>query len=287
MTAMAELPGLWAPASPPAAAAARMPPVRIPPARVSPAGASRARVSPARVSPARLPSVPAAPAARRPVPLPSDPLRSDPVSSDLVRSDPVSSDPGLPVPVPPGREAGARAPEPREPGPRLVGSDAGRPGPARPASPRRPVRSAPGGSRPGVRSDTPRRSVPTPAAPPSRGALGLLRQAAAGLAEAHREDDPLLRYPAAYLAALRAAAAVLAVRAEPGPRRAATRNVWQLLARVAPEWGEWATFFASCSDTRAAAEAGIHRLVPRRDADDLLHQAEQFVTLVGSTLPLR
>ena len=102
-----------------------------------------------------------------------------------------------------------------------------------------------------------------------------------GLAEAHREADPLLRYPAAYLAALRAAAAVLAVRARPKPRRGAPRDVWHLLAEVAPELGEWAAFFASCSDTRAAAEAGIARLVGRRDADDLLRQAEQFVGIVG------
>jgi hypothetical protein len=139
---------------------------------------------------------------------------------------------------------------------------------------------------PGLRIPAPRRGE-RPVPPPPRAALALLRQAAAGLAEAHREEDPLRRYPAAYLAALRAAAAVLAVRAEPAPRRGATRNVWQLLAGVAPELGEWAAFFASCSDTRAAAEAGIHRLVRRRDADDLLRQAEQFVALVGTTVPLR
>ncbi len=131
------------------------------------------------------------------------------------------------------------------------------------------------------------RRVPVPRpAPTPRTALGLLRQAAAGLAEAHRDDDPLRRYPAAYLAALRAAAAVLAVRAEPAPRGAG-RNVWDLLTRVAPELGEWAAYFASCSGTRAAAEAGIARLVPRRDADDLLRQAEQFVALVGASVPLR
>ncbi len=33
-------------------------------------------------------------------------------------------------------------------------------------------------------------------APVSRAALALLRQAADGLAEAHRTDDPMLRYPA-------------------------------------------------------------------------------------------
>ncbi|MDT7581040.1 MAG: hypothetical protein QOK35_2304 [Pseudonocardiales bacterium] len=128
---------------------------------------------------------------------------------------------------------------------------------------------------------------PTPAPPTSRAALGLLRQAGDGLAEAHREAEPLLRYPAAYLAALRAAAAVLSVRARPRPRRGAPRDVWNLLAEVAPELGEWSAFFASCSDTRAAAEAGIARLVGRRDADDLLRQAEQFVGIVRTLVPLR
>jgi SAV_6107-like HEPN len=132
------------------------------------------------------------------------------------------------------------------------------------------------------------RSGPRPvAAPTSRAALGLLRQAADGLTEAHRAEDPLLRYPAAYLAALRAGAAVLAVRARPQPRRGSTRNVWELLAEVAPEFAEWAAFFSSCSATRAAAEAGIARLVGRREADDLLRQAEQFVGLVTASVPVR
>jgi hypothetical protein len=133
----------------------------------------------------------------------------------------------------------------------------------------------------------PRRGPRPVEAPTSRAALGLLRQAADGLAEAHRVEDPLHRYPAAYLAALRAGAAVLAVRARPQPRRGATRNVWQLLAEVAPELAEWAAFFSSCSATRAAAEAGIARLVGRREADDLLRQAEQFVGLVTASVPVR
>ncbi|MHA6630125.1 SAV_6107 family HEPN domain-containing protein [Pseudonocardia sichuanensis] len=166
--------------------------------------------------------------------------------------------------------APARVPQPRTPvAPRSRAAGAG-PAPARPAP-----RAAPAPTS---------RAAP---APTSRAALGLLRQAADGLAEAHRVDDPLLRYPAAYLAALRAGAAVLAVRARPRPRRGSTRNVWQLLAEVAPEFAEWALFFASCSDTRAAAEAGIARLVGRRDADDLLRQAEQFVGIVTASVPLR
>ncbi|TCK25050.1 SAV_6107 family HEPN domain-containing protein [Pseudonocardia endophytica] len=150
----------------------------------------------------------------------------------------------------------------------------------------RPVAGRPrpgaGGARGGAR-----RGGPPPLPPTPREALSLLRQAADQLAEGHREEDPLHRYPAAYLAALRAGAAVLAMRARPRPRRGAPRDVWQLLAEVAPELEEWAVFFASCSRTRAAAEAGISRAVTRRDADDLLRQSEQFVELVGGLLPVR
>ncbi|MCW0213248.1 MAG: SAV_6107 family HEPN domain-containing protein, partial [Pseudonocardia sp.] len=124
-------------------------------------------------------------------------------------------------------------------------------------------------------------------APVPPAALGLLRQASQCVAEGHLNPEPLRRYPAAYLAALRAGAAVLAVRARPKPRRGASRSVWQLLGEVAPELGEWAAFFAACSDTRAAAEAGIERLVSRRDADDLLRQAEQFVGIVRELVTAR
>ena len=133
----------------------------------------------------------------------------------------------------------------------------------------------------------PRRVARPVAAPTPRAALALLRQAAEGLAEAHRRPEPLMRYPAAYLAALRAGAAVLALRARPAPKRRGSRSVWSLLGDVAPELSEWAAYFASCSDTRAAAEAGIARLVGRRDADDLLRQAEQFVGIVRAAVPVR
>jgi hypothetical protein len=139
----------------------------------------------------------------------------------------------------------------------------------------------------GARGGARRPGPPPPAAPPPREALSLLRQAADQLDEGEREQDPLHRYPAAYLAALRAGAAVLAMRARPRPRRGAPRDVWQLLAEVAPELEEWAVFFASCSRTRAAAEAGISRAVTRRDADDLLRQAGQFVAVVRDLLPVR
>ncbi|MGE4009045.1 SAV_6107 family HEPN domain-containing protein, partial [Pseudonocardia sp.] len=175
----------------------------------------------------------------------------------------------------PGQTVLPFVPGPRRP--RQAGRGRGGEAPARPAATGR--RAGTGGAR--------TRRAPLAAPPTSRHGSALLRQAQEGLAEARILDDPLRRYPAAYLSALRAAAAVLAVRARPQPRRGATRNVWDLLAGVAPELGEWAAFFASCSATRAAAEAGIARLVSRRDADDLLRQAEQFVALVAADIPGR
>jgi HEPN domain-containing protein len=121
-----------------------------------------------------------------------------------------------------------------------------------------------------------------PGPPPSPAARSLLRQADEGLREAEEAPDASRRFAAAYLAALRAGAAVLAVRAQPAGRRRGGRSVWQLLAAVAPELGEWAAFFAAGSSTRAAAEAGNSRLVSQRSADDLMRQAGQFVEVSRS-----
>jgi hypothetical protein len=63
-------------------------------------------------------------------------------------------------------------------------------------------------------------------------------------------------------------------------------SVWTLLVMVAPELDEWASFFAVGATKRAAAEAGIPRVVSGREADDLLRAAEQFVALVEVALGL-
>jgi hypothetical protein len=115
--------------------------------------------------------------------------------------------------------------------------------------------------------------------------LGIARQ---GLSEAARTRPDGLRYAAAHLAALRAAAAVLAARARPAAptRRSRATSVWSLLVLVAPEFGDWANYFALGAAKRAAAEAGIPRVVSPREADDLLRAAEQFVAIVESSLGL-
>ncbi|MGD0686720.1 MAG: SAV_6107 family HEPN domain-containing protein [Streptosporangiaceae bacterium] len=130
-----------------------------------------------------------------------------------------------------------------------------------------------------VRPDQPRCRV-------APSALTLLASARQGLAGAEDEGSAGGRYVAAHLAALRAAAAVVAARAEPATstRRKRPQSVWELLPRVEPALSEWAAFFAAGASKRAAAEAGLRCAVSFREADDLLHDAETFVSLAESTL---
>jgi hypothetical protein len=111
-------------------------------------------------------------------------------------------------------------------------------------------------------------------------AAALLRQARTGLAEAHAETDPAQRYAVAYLAALRAAAAMLALRGRPHRGRARPASAWVLLAQLAPELREWAEYFAAGSSLRAGILAGVTRGVSQRAADDLTRSAAQFTDLV-------
>jgi hypothetical protein len=121
---------------------------------------------------------------------------------------------------------------------------------------------------------------------PHRSPAQLLAIARAGLAEAARTRPDGLRYATAHLAALRAAAAVLAARARPAAptRRSRVTSAWSLLVLVAPEFSEWASYFALGASKRAAAEAGIPRVVNAREADDLLRAAEHFVSVVEAAL---
>ena len=116
-------------------------------------------------------------------------------------------------------------------------------------------------------------------------ALALLESARQGLASAQDDLSPGGRYVGAHLAALRAAAAIVAARAEPAlPRRRRPHSVWELLPRVEPTLSEWAAFFAAGAGKRAAAEAGLPRAVSGREADELLRDAATFVSLAENAL---
>jgi hypothetical protein len=118
-----------------------------------------------------------------------------------------------------------------------------------------------------------------------------LERAAHSLREAITSSEVTLRYAHAHVAALRATAALLAARANPTashPKRgrAQQKNAWVLLAEVAPEFSEWAAFFAAGAAKRAAAEAGSTRAVTEREADDLVRDADRFLGLVEQSLGL-
>ena len=118
-------------------------------------------------------------------------------------------------------------------------------------------------------------------------ALDFLDGAAESLIEASHAPAAGQRYAEANLAALRAAAAVLAVRIVRGrdSRVTGPRNVWELVPELAPELGEWAVFFAYASRRRWALDDGAE-MVTVREADDLVRSAQEFLTLVRGTLGL-
>jgi hypothetical protein len=122
-------------------------------------------------------------------------------------------------------------------------------------------------------------------------ALDLLAQARAGLTEAAALEQPNERFATAHLAALRTAAAVLAVRGRPEPttrrRREPIRSVWEVLPEVAPELAEWAAHFAAGAERRARAEAGIAGAADAAQADDLIRVAATFLRLVERHLALQ
>jgi hypothetical protein len=121
--------------------------------------------------------------------------------------------------------------------------------------------------------------------PLSPAARVLLERSRAGLFAAAASRTCSERYQAAHMAALRAAAAVLAVRGRPGSR-GGPRSVWEVLPRIAPEMAEWAAFFAATATRRAAVEAGRGDVITPREADDLLRDAEAFHHVVEASFGL-
>jgi hypothetical protein len=117
-------------------------------------------------------------------------------------------------------------------------------------------------------------------APTGGTAQALRAQAGHGLAEAQRQADPAERFLTAYLAALRGAAALLAVHGRAHRGRSRPTSAWVLLASAVPELAGWATFFAEQSETRAAAAAGASNRVDAALADNLVGRAGQFLALV-------
>lgn len=110
-----------------------------------------------------------------------------------------------------------------------------------------------------------------------------LQRARSTLFTAELTPEASEKYLAAHLCALRVAAVVLAVRAGDGAPRSGPTDVWSLVGRVAPEYAEWAAFFATTARRRNAVRQ--HQLVVcAREADDLVRDAGAFLALVERRL---
>ena len=107
--------------------------------------------------------------------------------------------------------------------------------------------------------------------------------ARAALVGADLAETTADRYLLAQLAALRVAARVLEARAH-ATGRGRLRNVWQLVGEVAPEFAEWAGYFAATQARRQAVAAGATAIVSSREADDLVRDARAFHDVVARRL---
>lgn len=115
----------------------------------------------------------------------------------------------------------------------------------------------------------------------------VLAGAIAALTQAELAERPAERFLLAHLAALRVAAVVLACRASGRVTSARPRDVWQVLADAAPEYAEWAGFFAASALKREAVRAGAVAMVSAREADDLLRDVGIFHDRVARRLARR
>ena len=109
-----------------------------------------------------------------------------------------------------------------------------------------------------------------------------LQRAHAAILEAELAEHPSERFLAAHLAALRVAAIILTVRGGPAARGRSRgrRNAWEVVADVAPEFAEWATFFAATEAKRDAVRSGARAIVTPQEADDLVRDARAFLAVV-------
>src|SRR5262249_18230934 len=121
--------------------------------------------------------------------------------------------------------------------------------------------------------------------PASRSAASLVEQARAMLRDAAAAGEAGERFRLAHLAALRGTAALFAPRARPAGKRR-LGSAWGPVRAGGAARAEGSRYFPGPAGKRAAVEAGAHSVVSEREAEDQLHAADQFVTLIEGTLGL-
>ncbi|MDF0532030.1 SAV_6107 family HEPN domain-containing protein [Tsukamurella sp. 8F] len=114
------------------------------------------------------------------------------------------------------------------------------------------------------------------------GSLAMLDRADQFLSRAGGEAPTEDQFREIYLAALRGAAAVLAER-ETGVRRP-SRNAWLRLAKAAPAYQEWASYFTAVSGVVAALETTSGRTVSHDEVATLHARVQTFLNAVEADL---
>ncbi|MBK5247815.1 MAG: hypothetical protein JJE50_00070 [Actinomycetales bacterium] len=119
----------------------------------------------------------------------------------------------------------------------------------------------------------------------------LVRRAHAELDQIGSVSDERTAFLHAHMAALRAAAAVLAltpaVASRTRRRRRAVLSVWEQLAEAGPQWESWADFFAAGAPIRAAIDSDREVDLDRDRLGSTLATATDFVALVTERVALQ
>ncbi|GAA4678878.1 SAV_6107 family HEPN domain-containing protein [Gordonia humi] len=99
-------------------------------------------------------------------------------------------------------------------------------------------------------------------------------------------DDEPERFRVFYLAAIRAAGAVLAVHEPAGPvrRRRDARDAWSRIRAVAPEAHDLAEYFGGLSAMRAKVESGLVRTIDPTMCARVERRAMEFLDVADATL---
>lgn len=109
-----------------------------------------------------------------------------------------------------------------------------------------------------------------------------LTRARATMLSAELEDRPDRRFLLAHQSAGQVAAVVLMVLRPVNEHSWSGRNVWELVAEIAPELAEWSGFFLAMQGKCDVLAAGASNLVGCREADDLVRDARTFADQVQS-----
>ncbi|MFY9189979.1 MAG: SAV_6107 family HEPN domain-containing protein [Lawsonella sp.] len=98
-------------------------------------------------------------------------------------------------------------------------------------------------------------------------------------------DDIRDSIQASYLAALKAAGALVASTPKITRTRPLTRDVWVLLARISDDWDEDIAYFRHWDGIRRDAEMGLTVAITKEQATSFFHKVGEFMDRVAQIAP--